>query len=149
MKIERLPSAEERMMVPEPIDEHPGYVKVDGTWGKIQPIALSPDVRTVGEIEVIEHIEGEGSLIDSRLAEYYTESTIPGARSIPHGDIIERIEELDTEVPNVFFCNGPQCPATPDAISQMIAAGFPAQSILYYRGGMHDWVTLGLPVTKP
>ena len=98
---------------------------------------------------LIEHIEGGGSLIDCRLAEYYAESTIPGARSIPHGDIVERIEELNTEVPNVLFCNGPQCPATPDAISQMLTAGFPARSILYYRGGMHDWITLGLPVTKP
>ena len=149
MKIVRLPPAEERMMVPEPIDEHPGRVTVDSTWGKVQPIALSPDVRTVGEIEVIEQIESGRPLIDCRLAEYYAQSTIPEARSIPHVDIIERIEELGTEVPNIFFCNGPQCPATPDAISQMLAAGFPARSILYYRGGMHDWITLGLPVTKP
>jgi hypothetical protein len=24
--------------------------------------------------------------------------------------------------------------------------GYPAAAILYYRGGMHDWMTLGYPV---
>jgi hypothetical protein len=25
---------------------------------------------------------------------------------------------------------------------------YPADKILYYRGGMHDWITLGLPVQQ-
>ena len=60
---------------------------------------------------------------------------------------MQEIGTLDRDVPAVFFCNGPQCAATPDAIRELLAAGHPASSILFYRGGIHDWMTLGLPVT--
>ena len=149
MKIERHPKSDEQMMVPEPVGEKPGHLTVDSTWGRIQPIVLAPDVKTVGEIEVIEHIEHGRPLIDTRLPVFYEKSTIQGALNIPHDLIIERIEELDPEHPTVFFCNGPQCPATPDAIKRLLAANYPAKSIIYYRGGIHDWVTLGLPVIDP
>jgi hypothetical protein len=49
----------------------------------------------------------------------------------------------------VLFCNGPQCTATPRAVAALLAAGHPATSLLYYRGGIHDWVTLGLPLHHP
>jgi hypothetical protein len=43
----------------------------------------------------------------------------------------------------VFFCNGPQCAATPNAVRTLVGASYPATAILYYRGGMHDWIALG------
>lgn len=43
----------------------------------------------------------------------------------------------------------PQCTATPRAIAALLSAGHPAAALLYYRGGIHDWVTLGLPLLKP
>ena len=46
----------------------------------------------------------------------------------------------------ILFCNGPQCAATPDAVEALLAAGYPAGALAYYRGGLHDWQTLGLPV---
>ena len=57
-----------------------------------------------------------------------------------------RMAELDGERASVFFCNGPQCGQSPTAIRALLKAGFPADKILYYRGGLHDWLTLGLPV---
>jgi hypothetical protein len=30
----------------------------------------------------------------------------------------------------------------------MLVAGEPAEELLYYRGGVHDWVTLGLPLHR-
>ena len=72
--------------------------------------------------------------------------TIPGAVNIPHGEIVERMAELDEANPTVLFCNGPQCTATAQAIEALLAAGWPAERLLYYRGGIHDWVTLGLPL---
>ena len=29
-----------------------------------------------------------------------------------------------------------------------LEAGYPADNILYFRGGMHDWITLDLPVKR-
>ena len=44
-----------------------GLFEVDGTWGTIQPMELAPGVRTIGEQELIEHLEGGHALVDSRL----------------------------------------------------------------------------------
>ena len=69
---------------------------------------------------------------------------------MPHEDVVDRRAEFDDgEGEVVMFCNGPQCTATPQAIGRLIDDGFPAARILYYRGGVHDWVTLGLPRSRP
>ncbi len=135
-------------MVPQPAKEKPGIVEVDTTWGKIQPMEAAPGVRTVGELEVHDFQEKKLPLIDGRTTEFYDESTIPGAINIPHTEAANRMDELDRSQPAIFFCNGPQCPQSPDAIRNLLEAGYPADKIWYYRGGMHDWVTLGLPLTN-
>ncbi len=50
--------------------------------------------------------------------------------------------------PTIFFCNGPQCPQSPTAIKALLEAGYPPEKIQYYRVGMHDWITLGLPIVE-
>jgi rhodanese-related sulfurtransferase len=126
-----------------------GLVVLDASWGEIAPMTLAEGVRAVGELEVIDHLEGGLALIDSRLPAAHSEGTIPGAQNIPHAEAAERIDELDPRGPTVFFCNGPQCGASPDAIYSLLAEGFPPRAILYYRGGLHDWVSLGLPLVIP
>ncbi len=133
-------------MVPSSVSGEPGLFVVDGTWGTISPMELAPDVQTVGELEVIKHVQEGGALIDTRQAHFRRAGTIPGARNIPHDQILDHIGSLDSRRATVFFCNGPQCSATPQAVRALLDAGYPARAILYYRGGMHDWITLGLPV---
>ena len=115
----------------------------------IQPISLAPGVRTVGELELIEHLRAGRPVVDCRLPVYVERGTIAGAVNIPHGEIAERIAELDPTDPTIVFCNGPQCTATAQAIGALLAAGWPAERLQYYRGGIHDWVTLGLPLAAP
>ena len=141
--LERLPRRERTCQVPQPLGE--GMVEVDATWGTVQPFELAPGVRTVGELELIEHLRERAPVIDTRLSHFHRDGTIPGAASIPHEEIHGRLGELDPSRPTIFFCNGPQCAATPDAVQQLLDAGYPPSSILYYRGGMHDWMTLGYP----
>ncbi len=148
-QIARLPRRADPERVPRAVDGEPGLFAVDATWGVIQPISLAPGVRTVGELEVIDHLRQGRPILDCRLTEYVELGTIPGAVSIPHGEITDRMAELGTVDPTVVFCNGPQCPATAQAIEALLAAGWPAQRLLYYRGGIHDWVTLGLPLAAP
>jgi rhodanese-related sulfurtransferase len=100
-------------------------------------------VRTIGEIELIDHLERGLPAIDTRQPHFHRDATIPGARGIVHEQILDHLDELDRGVPTVFFCNGPQCKATPDAVHALLEAGYRAKAILYYRGGMHDWMTLG------
>jgi rhodanese-related sulfurtransferase len=140
----RLPRRADAFMVPQPLTED-GRFQVDATWGTVQPIELAPGVRTIGELELIDHVRRGLALVDTRVKRFHLDSTIPGAANIPHENMLARMNELDPNHPTVFFCNGPQCAATPDAIRTLLAAGHPVGAILYYRGGMHDWMTLGYP----
>jgi rhodanese-related sulfurtransferase len=148
-KLSRLARRADPARVPRAVDGEAGMFVVDATWGAIQPMSLARGVRTVGELEVIEHLRAGRPLVDCRLPEYVDRGTIPGAVNIPHGEIAQRIAELDPVEPTVVFCNGPQCTATAQATAALLAAGWPAERLLYYRGGIHDWVTLGLPLAPP
>ena len=145
MKIERAALAAERMMVPKYGDK-PGYVVVDSTWGQIQPLEVAPGIATIAELDVIEHLRAGLTIVDTRHAEQHRQATIPGALAIPHEEIVTRVDELDRQQVTVLFCNGPQCKATPDAVHALLEHGYPAGQLRYYRGGIHDWMTLGLPI---
>jgi rhodanese-related sulfurtransferase len=147
--IARAAKRDETLMVPRPVPDKPGLLTVDATWGTISPIQIDPGVRTVGELEVIDHIDGSLPLVDTRLAHFYLEGSIPTARNIPHEQIEQSINSLDPSLTTIFFCNGPQCAATPAVIRTLLTNGYPPESILYYRGGIHDWMTLGLPIEMP
>lgn len=140
----RTPPRDKNHMIPKTLDE--GLVEVDITWGSIQPIQAAPNVQTIGEIEVYHHQIKGFPIIDARKPDTTDGKSIPGSKNIPHDELAKRMDELDREHPSIFFCNGPQCPQSATAIRNLLAAGFPAGRILYYRGGMHDWMTLGLPV---
>jgi rhodanese-related sulfurtransferase len=148
-ELSRLARRSNPQRVPRAVEDEPGIFAVDATWGVIQPISLAPGVCTVGELEVIEHLRDGRPVVDCRLPVYVERGTIPGAVNVPHGEIVERIPELDPVEPIVVFCNGPQCTATAKAIDALLAVGWPADRLLYYRGGIHDWVTLGLPLATP
>jgi hypothetical protein len=144
--IVRLPRRQDAFRVPRPVEGDAGRFVVDATWGTITPMQLAPGVRTVGELEVMQHIAAGLPLIDTRLAKYLSTGTLPTARSVPHIETRERRDELGRGTDTILFCNGPQCLATPDAIRILIDCGHPAERLVYYRGGIHDWVTLGLPL---
>lgn len=133
--------------IPLPVPHAADLVVVDIAWGRLQPIQLAPGVQTLGELEVIEHLEAGLPVIDTRNPTAHAQATIPGARNFPHDRVDEWRDTLDRGTAAILFCNGPQCPATPHVIRTLLEAGHPADALRYYRGGMHDWITLGLPVT--
>ena len=48
----------------------------------------------------------------------------------------------------VMFCNGPWCGQSSTTIQALLKIGYSAHKILWYRGGMQDWESLGLTTTK-
>ncbi len=144
----RAPKRDKHHMIPKNIGTESGLVEVDITWGGIQSIKAGQSVHTVGELEVYQHHMKGLPIIDARKPDTSDEVAIPGSKNIPYDELIGRMDELDKDNPSIFFCNGPQCPQSSTAIKNLLDAGYPADSILYYRGGMHDWITLGLPVQK-
>ncbi|MFN3147969.1 MAG: rhodanese-like domain-containing protein [Paracoccaceae bacterium] len=78
--------------------------------------------------------------------------------NMPYTEMTDRLGELGCEIdfdgwdcteaePVALFCNGLWCGQSPTAIRRMIEAGYPAERIFYYRGGMQSWRMLGLTVT--
>jgi len=49
----------------------------------------------------------------------------------------------------LLWCNGPWCGQSPRAIRGLLNAGYPAEKLYYYRGGMQMWQSLGLTTVAP
>lgn len=137
----------------------------------IQPISLAPGLETFGELEVIRFLEtdvagGTGLLIDTRLPEWFQKGSIPGAVNLPFStleannpyrdEILRALGASDAtgtwDFSKVFtltlFCNGPWCEQTARAVEALVSAGYPTDKLRYYRGGMQNWLMLGLTTTN-
>ncbi|QDC08468.1 rhodanese-like domain-containing protein [Oceanicola sp. D3] len=125
----------------------------------IQPMVPAPGVTPIGELELLAFLQDpEAVVIDGRIRPEFEAGTIPGAVSVPYTEAADRLGELGCEPdfegwicegthPKVaLFCNGPWCGQSPKAARRMIEAGYPAELIHYYRGGMQMWRMLGLTV---
>jgi len=144
--------------------------RIDGDWARtsrpcpnfcVQPMVPAKGVTPIGEQEVIAMLQDpDAVLVDSRVAKWYNNGTIPGAQHIAYTEVSDRLDELGCEIdfdgwicddakPVALFCNGPWCGQSPTAIRAMIKAGYPADKIYYYRGGMQVWRMLGLTVIEP
>ncbi|WP_313953715.1 rhodanese-like domain-containing protein [Accumulibacter sp.] len=143
----------------------------------IQPIELAPGVRTVAELEVLHFLkqisDGDTSalVIDSRTPAWVEKGIIPGTVNIPWDTLnigksdpatVQEILEkqlgaqrrddfwnFDKVKTLVLFCNGSWCGQSPTTIKGLLTIGYPAHKILWYRGGMQDWESLGLTTLKP
>ena len=141
--------------------------EVTGEWARtsrpcpdfcIQPMTPAEGVTTIGELELIEMLQDpDAVVVDSRTADWFTGGTIPGAINIPYTFVLDELGQLgcapdfdgwDCEGAKrvALFCNGIWCGQSPTAFRNMLEAGFPADKIHYYRGGMQVWRVLGLTV---
>ncbi|MCX7561303.1 rhodanese-like domain-containing protein [Sulfitobacter sp. F26204] len=124
----------------------------------IQPHSPADGVTTIGELELIEMLQNaEALVLDSRTRDWFEGGTIPGSINIPYTYVLDELGQLGCEPdfdgwdcadakPVALFCNGIWCGQSPTAIRNMIKAGYPANRIFYYRGGMQSWRMLGLTV---
>lgn len=133
----------------------------------IAPLMADADVQTVGEREVISFVadqvaNGSGLLIDSRNAADRTSGfitasvNVPGKLLLPKNpflnDIMQAMGARSFEgslnfagaLPLMVFDDGPSTTDAPNLINSLLALGYPAEKISYYRGGMLVWTALGL-----
>ncbi|MCL7465082.1 rhodanese-like domain-containing protein [Phaeovulum sp. NW3] len=141
--------------------------EISGEWARtsrpcpdfcIQPMVAAEGVTTIGELELLAMLQDpEAVVVDSRTPDWFQGGTIPGAISIPYTQMTDELARLGCEIdfdgwdctdarPVALFCNGIWCGQSPTAIRAMIAAGYPAERIFWYRGGMQVWRLLGLTV---
>lgn len=146
--------------------------ELSGEWARtsrpcpnfcIQPMVPAPGVTPIGELELMDFLQDpEVVVIDGRVRPDFLGGAIPGAINVPYNEAADRLGELGCE-PDfegfdcsgdgvksaALYCNGPWCGQSPTAARRMIEAGFPAEKIYYYRGGMQAWRMLGLTVVEP
>jgi rhodanese-related sulfurtransferase len=118
-------------------------------------------------------------VVDSRTPDWVMRGTIPGSVNIPWNRInvdtggtfetpgeAEGLVDIMTkelgakQTPDgkwdytdaktlVLFCNGIWCPQSSANIKTLLRYGYPASKLKWYRGGMQDWLTVGLTTVKP
>jgi rhodanese-related sulfurtransferase/DNA-binding transcriptional ArsR family regulator len=83
---------------------------------------------------------GEVVVVDVRPVEEYRAGHIPGALSIPIGELKARLDELPNEREIVVYCRGPYCAMAIEAVELLRKRGFRAQRI---EQGVADWRARG------
>jgi len=146
------------------------------TLGIVQPITLGDGIQTVGELEVLKFLKlldinpEAYTIVDSRKPSWYKEITIPHSINIPYTDIAydenfpedfeKNLNLLNVSVDKkkldfskakkiILFCNGSWCAQSARAIEELAKLGYPKDKLLWYRGGLQDWIGLGFTTIKP
>lgn len=138
----------------------------------IQPVVPAAGVIPAGELEVIDFLgqnvaNNTGLLIDARLPDWFTKGAIPGAVNVPfatlapenpyQADILRALGAVPTNhgfdfsnaLNLMIYGNGPWDAQGTRAVQALIAAGYPPAIIQNYRGGLEDWLHLGLTTVLP
>ncbi|MEW1653777.1 metalloregulator ArsR/SmtB family transcription factor [Streptomyces sp. NPDC093707] len=86
---------------------------------------------------------GDVLVLDVRPVEEYRAGHIPGARSIPAGELAERINELPEDIEIVVYCRGEYCVLAYDAVRLLTDRG---RRAIRLNDGMLEWRLSELPV---
>jgi rhodanese-related sulfurtransferase/DNA-binding transcriptional ArsR family regulator len=100
-----------------------------------------------GELEAVEGEElvrrvrgGEVTVLDVRPAEEFAAGHIPGARSIPVGDLAKRLNEVPRNREVIAYCRGPYCVMAIEAVELLRRKGYTASRMEH---GVADWRARG------
>ncbi len=140
----------------------------------INPIALTNNTTTVGELELLNFLDNQvknntGLLVDARMPAWFEKGTIPGSVNIPFTVLSKGIENKHTvkilkllgatekkgtwdfskarEL--MLFCNGSWCGQSRTALYNLASLGYPENKLHWYRAGMQSWQQLGLTTVTP
>lgn len=136
----------------------------------LKPMRVMRAIAPVGELEVLEFLQdkvaaGTGVLIDARLPEGFAAGSVPGAVNVPfatldpqnpfRNDILAALGgkptggdtfDFSAAMDILVFCDSAMSGDSAQALRFLRDAGYPAEKILHYRGGMRDWRAMGLTV---
>lgn len=113
----------------------PGSINIPFTsfQESTDPITLEDALKKLG----VTKLDTSNSILQSALA-FFNDKSIANAQ----WDFSDA-QEL------ALWCNGMWCGQSPLAIKGLLALGYPADKIHYYRGGMQAWQSLGFNTVIP
>lgn len=86
---------------------------------------------------------GDIVVIDVRPTNEYASAHLPHARSVPLGELRQRLASLPKDREIVAYCRGPFCLMSNEAVALLRAHGFKARKIV---DGVSEWQAAGLAV---
>jgi rhodanese-related sulfurtransferase len=102
------------------------------------------ELQAVPREELVRRVrEGRAVVVDVRPVEEYRAGHIPGALSIPVGELDRRLSELPARKEIVAYCRGPYCVMAYDAVARLRSRGRRARRLV---DGLPEWRAAGLPV---
>lgn len=105
-----------------------------------EPDALEP----VGAGDLLQRLRSDDVIVlDVRPEDEYGAGHLPGALSIPVGELERRLAELPPDREVVAYCRGPYCVMAPQAVDVLRSHGFRARRL---DVGLPDWRARGLTV---
>ena len=87
--------------------------------------------------------EGGVTVLDVRPVDEYRAGHIPGALSVPLGQLKEILANLPADQEIVAYCRGPYCVLAVQAVEVLRGKGFNA---IRLEESVQDWRAMGLPV---
>jgi rhodanese-related sulfurtransferase/DNA-binding transcriptional ArsR family regulator len=121
-----------------------GLHAAQGMTGPIDETRDDIPVRTMERAQLMRSAQaGEVVVLDVRPTEEFESGHIPGALSVPVGELAERLGEIPADVEVVAYCRGAYCLLSHDAVRLLRDRGRTA-SILDH--GMNEWRVAGEPV---
>lgn len=86
---------------------------------------------------------GDVVVLDVRPDAEYRAGHIPGARSVPPGELRRSLAALPKDTEVVAYCRGPYCVYADDAVRELDRRGYRARRL---EDGYPEWKRAGLPV---
>jgi rhodanese-related sulfurtransferase len=86
---------------------------------------------------------GDLVVLDVRPVPEFEAGHIPGARSVPIGELRQHLRSLPKDVDVVAYCRGPYCVYADDAVRLLRRRGYRARRL---EDGFPEWKRAGLPV---
>ncbi len=113
--------------------------------GPARDAYLGEEVEEISREELLRRASaGSVVVLDVRPAAEYAAGHIPGAASIPIGELSQRLAELPDDAEIIAYCRGPYCVFAHEAVRLLRAKG---RRALRLSDGMPEWRLAGLPIT--
>ena len=107
-----------------------------GSRDELQPVTREELARRLQDDDLV--------VLDVRPATEYAAGHLPGAVSIPVGELRRRLAELPADREIVAYCRGPYCAFAHEAVGLLREEGYAARRL---EDGLPEWQAAGLAIT--
>jgi rhodanese-related sulfurtransferase len=108
-------------------------------------LGRAPGLKPLSKDELLERLDDDPGIVvlDVRPTEEFEAGHIPGAVSIPVGELKRRLKEIPKRAEIVAYCRGPYCAFAHEAVRLLERRGYSATRL---QDGFPDWAAAGYPV---